>query len=131
MRWIQAVTVLIATCFQSHSVFAQPSAAPNINDVEMGIVKVAAVQVLGYDKTDVPREGYDPTDKMLPYIDRAGDDNAQLVVFPEYVLGRISVPGAETEKISRAAAANKIYVIVGCWEVFQDGTYANTALIQS
>lgn len=58
-------------------------------------VKVAAVQVCGYDKTDVPREGYDPTDALVPYIDKAGKDGAQLVVFPEYVLGRIQVPGAE------------------------------------
>jgi N-carbamoylputrescine amidase len=77
----------------------------------------------------MPREGYDPTEAMVPYIDRAGRDDAQLVVFPEYVLGRIQVPGAETRKIAKAAAANRIYVIVGCWEVHKDGSFANTALI--
>ena len=92
-------------------------------------VKIAAVQVLGYDKSEMPREGFDPTEKILTYIDRAGEDEADVVVFPEYILGRIAVPGAETKRISAAAAANKIYVIVGCWEVFQDGTYANSALI--
>ncbi len=94
-----------------------------------GKVKVAAVQIRGYDKKDVPKEGYDPTDAMVPYIDKAGKDGAQLVVFPEYVLGRIQVPGAETKKIAAAAAANHIYVIVGCWEVYGNGTFANTALI--
>ena len=45
---------------------------------------------------------------IVPYIDKAGKDNAQLVVFPEYVLGRIPVPGPTTKKISAAAAANSI-----------------------
>lgn len=92
-------------------------------------VKVAAVQILGYDKTEVPRPGYDPTEAMLPYINKAGKDGAQLVVFPEYVLGRIPVPGPATKKISQAAAANRIYVIVGCWEVYDDDSFANAALL--
>jgi predicted amidohydrolase len=92
-------------------------------------VKVAAVQMLGYDKTDLPRPGFDPSEAVVPYIERAAREGAQLVVFPEYLLGRISVPGPQTERIARAAAAGKIYVIVGCWEVFQDQTYANTALL--
>jgi len=92
-------------------------------------VKVAAVQILGYDKTDVPRSGYDPTEAIIPYIDKAGKDGAQLVVFPEYVLGRIPVPGPTTERISQAAAANHIYVIVGCWQVYDDRSFANAALL--
>jgi len=93
------------------------------------LVKVAAVQISGYDKGDPPRDNFDPTDAIVPYIHRAGHDEVQLVVFPEYVLGHIPVPGPTTEKISAAAAANKIYVIVGCWEVYGDGTFANTALV--
>jgi len=93
------------------------------------IVKVAAVQICGYDKTDVPRQGYQPAEVMVPYINKAGEDGAQLVVFPEYVLGRISVPSPSTERISKAAAANRIYVIVGCWEVYDDGSFANAALL--
>ncbi len=92
-------------------------------------VKVAAVQMLGYDKTDLPRPGFDPSAAMVPFIERASKDGAQLVVFPEYLLGRISVPGPQTERIARAAAAGKIYVVVGCWEVFDDGSFANTALL--
>jgi predicted amidohydrolase len=92
-------------------------------------VKVAAVQIDGYDKGDVPRDGYDPASEFVAYIDRAAGDGAQLVVFPEYVLGRISVPGPETSKIAAAAKANSIYVIIGCWEVFRDDTFANTALV--
>lgn len=92
-------------------------------------VKVAAVQISGYDKGDLPREGYDPAQAIVPYIHRAGKDGAQLVVFPEYVLGRIPVPGPATKKIAAAAAKNRIYVIVGCWELYDDGEYANTALV--
>jgi predicted amidohydrolase len=93
------------------------------------LVKIAAVQIKGYDKCDLPREGYDPTAAIVPYIDRAGKDGAQLVAFPEYVLGHIRVPGPVTERISAAATANHIYVIVGSWEDNADGTFADTALI--
>lgn len=92
-------------------------------------IKVAAVQMLGYDKTDVPRPGFDPSDSVVRYIERAAKGGAQLAVFPEYLLGRISVPGPQTERIGKAVAASRIYVIVGCWEVSKDGSFANTALL--
>lgn len=92
-------------------------------------VKVAAVQISGYDKGDLPEKGKDVSATLVPYIDRAGKDGAALVVFPEYVLGHIPIPGPGTRRISAAAAANRIYVIVGCWEVEDSTTYANTALI--
>lgn len=93
------------------------------------LVKVAAVQINGYDKGDLPRDGYDPASRLIPYIDRAGRDKAQLVVFPEYVLGHISVPGDETNRIAAAARKNSISVIVGCWEELPNGEFANAALI--
>lgn len=108
----------------TRSVVAQKPVALNRD-----LVKVAAVQINGYDKGELRRDGYQPEDSYVPYIDRAGKDGAQLVVFPEYVLGHISVPGPETTKISAAAKANSIYVAVGCWEVFADETFANTILI--
>lgn len=92
-------------------------------------LKVAAVQMLGYDKTDVPRPGFDPSEAVVRYVDKAAKDGAQLVVFPEYLLGRISVPGPQTERIAKAAAAGHVYVVVGCWEVFEDGSFANAALL--
>ena len=112
--WLLAVAVL--TCVGA------PAGADDA-------VKIAAVQVSGYDKGDLPREGYDPTAKLVPYIERASADGAELVVFPEYVLGHIRVPGAETETLAAAAKAGGIYVVVGCWEEFDDGTFANTALL--
>jgi predicted amidohydrolase len=92
-------------------------------------VKVAAVQVSGYDKVFVPDLKIDALGKAISYIDRAAHDSAQLVVFPEYYLGRISIPGKETDALSEAVARNHIYLIVGSWEVFNDGTFANAALL--
>ena len=103
--------------------------ADDSNGLNRDLVRVAAVQISGYDKGDLPREGFDPASQLIPYIDRAGKDEAQLVVFPEYVLGHITVPGPETERISAAAKANSTYVIVGCWEGLADGKFANSALI--
>ncbi len=111
----------------ARSAMAEPTVRPVGRQSSQ--VKVAAVQILGYDKTDVPRPGFDPSEAVVRYIAKAAQDGAQLVVFPEYLLGRIAVPGPQTEAIARAAAAGKIYVIVGCWEVDQDESFANTALL--
>ncbi len=92
-------------------------------------VKVAAVQIRGYDKTDLPRADYEPSEAIVRYIHRAGKDGTQLVVFPEYILGRISIPCPATERIAKAAAASRIYVVVGCWELSPDGSFANAALL--
>jgi len=92
-------------------------------------VKVAAVQVSGYDKTIMPGLEIDAVGKAIPYIERAARDSAELVVFPEYFLGRISIPGKETRALSGAVAKHGIYVIIGCWEVFEDGSFANAALL--
>jgi predicted amidohydrolase len=122
---IQFVVTITGVC----AALAGSAIADEPSQVNRDLVKVAAVQISGYDKGDIPREGYDPADQLIPYIDRAGKDHAQLVVFPEYILGHISVPGPSTEKLAAAAKANSIYVIVGCWEVFADDSFANTALI--
>ncbi len=103
----------------------QPSAGAELPDR----VKVAAVQITGYTKSYRPRSGYDPAEAILKYIEKAAADGAQLVVFPEYHLGRIRVPSPVTERIGRAAAQHEIYVIVGCWELLEDAEFANTALL--
>ncbi|MBC8354061.1 MAG: carbon-nitrogen hydrolase family protein [Planctomycetes bacterium] len=118
------VLVAILAAGLNATAIGEPPALPNRD-----LVKVAAVQISGYDKGDSPRDGYDPVAPIIPYIDRAGKDGSQLIVFPEYVLGHIPVPGNSTKRISAAAAENNIYVIVGCWEVYDDETFANTALV--
>jgi predicted amidohydrolase len=121
-------TTVIHVVFVSVFVFLTLPASGGEQE-RLAQVKVAAVQILGYDKSDVPRPGFDPSKAVVQYIHKAATDGAQLVVFPEYLLGRISVPGPQTEQISKAAATGHIYVIVGCWEVFKDGSFANTALL--
>ena len=92
-------------------------------------VKVAAVQVSGYDKGELPREGFDPTAKLLPYIERAGKEKVDLVVFPEYVLGHIKINGPECQRIAKAAKRHALYVVVGCWEQLEKEKYANAILV--
>ena len=92
-------------------------------------VKVAAVQISGYDKTLTPGLVIDAVGKAISYIERASRDSAELVVFPEYYLGRVSIPGDETRALAAAAAKHGIYVIIGSWEVFEDGSFANAALL--
>lgn len=93
--------------------------------------RVAAVQITGPWMWRVPiSPDNDPADLLVPYIERAAADGADLVVFPELYLGMFRVPSPQTEKISAAARANNINVIVGCFEVFDDeGNYANSTLI--
>ena len=49
------VYFLVIGCFASRFAMAEWP----VNS-EQDVVKVAAVQISGYDKCDVPREGYDP-----------------------------------------------------------------------
>ncbi len=86
-------------------------------------VKISAVQISGYDKTVTPGLKVEAAENAVKYIYQAARDTAQLVVFPEYYLGRIKVPGEETKMISEAAAKNNIYVIIGSWEVIDDSTF--------
>ena len=129
MPAISILNSFVAGFLSGSLLVSEAVAAEPVRTKQLDLVKVAAVQISGYDKGDLPRPGYDPTDAIIPYIHRAGKDGAQLVVFPEYVLGRISVPGPSTKKLAAAAAENRIYVIVGCWELDDDGSFANTALI--
>ncbi len=49
------------------------------------------------------------------------------MVFPEYLPGRVTIPGPQTGRIAGAAA--EIYVVVGRRKVFEDEKYANTAIL--
>ena len=88
-------------------------------------VKVAAVQLFWPGKEGEP----DPVKSIVEYIDRAGKEDVQLIVFPEYLLGRFKVPSPQTKAVAEAAKRNNIYVIAGGWEEFENGEYANTAFL--
>jgi predicted amidohydrolase len=117
------IGLVIGTVFCGHGFSASPT------DSLPRTVKVAAVQISGYDKAELPRENYQPAGGFVEYIDRAGKDGVELIVFPEYVLGHIRVPGTQTQLISSAAKRNGIYVVVGCWEMLENGDYANSAIL--
>ena len=93
------------------------------------LVKVVAVQLTGYTKCFRARADYDPSDAIIDYTKKAASDGAQLVVFPEYHLGRMQVPSAATDRIGQAAAEHSICVIVGCWELLENEEFANAALV--
>ena len=94
-------------------------------------VRVAAVQMEGtwmwQGNDDAPKA---TTDQVIEFIDRAGKDQADLVVFPELLLGKFKVPNETTLRIGEAAARNHLYVIAGCFEILDEaGNYGNSALI--
>jgi predicted amidohydrolase len=96
-------------------------------------VKIAAAQVSIHTTTTV--------EEMVSFIDRAGEDGAQLIVLGEYILGEFPsddpLEADAAGRVSEAARRNEIYVIVGGWEEFEPGAYAarqprafaNTALV--
>jgi len=106
----------------------KPMTAAQINQKS---ARVAAVQINGPWNWQIPTtKANDTAAAIVPYIDRAGKDKADLVVFPELYLGMFRVPSPQTEAISEAAKRNNIYVMVGCFEVVNDkGDYGNSTLI--
>ncbi len=94
-------------------------------------VKVAAVQITGPWQWQVPTgKDNDTAAPLIPYIDRAGAEKVDLIVFPELYLGMFRVPSPQTKAIAAAAKRNQIYVMVGCFEVINEkGEYGNSTLI--
>ncbi len=94
-------------------------------------VKVAAVQMSGnwiwQGNDDMPKK---TAETVVNYIDRAGSQGIDIIAFPELLLGKFRVPCVITDKIGEAAARNKLYVLVGCFEIINDeGDYRNTILL--
>ena len=122
---LPGISLLFLFVFMGDTFHVNGQSSKNLPD----FVKVAAVQINGHDKPLLPRLEIDDVGKAVLYIEKAAKDSAQLVVFPEYYLGWITIPGKETMAISEAAARNSIYVIIGSWEVFNDSSFANAALL--
>ena len=57
-------------------------------------VKVAAVQMLGYDKTDLPRPDCDPTETVIRYVQRAAEDGGAVSGLPRVSPGTHNRPRA-------------------------------------
>ena len=115
---------------------ASPEPATQIRPLATGQIarktaRVAAVQITGPWNWQVATGAHnDPAKAIIPYIDRAGKDQADLVVFPELYLGMFQVPSPQTEAIAAAAKRNNVYVMVGCFEIIDAaGNYGNSTLI--
>lgn len=78
-------------------------------------------------------------DKLIANIDKAGNEKAELIVLPEYVIGPETLKplSPNLQLISQAAIRNNIYVVVGVWQDLKPGGFArkekdafsNTAVI--
>ena len=101
-------------------------------------VRVAVAQMAI--KPDELKPGQDTVDALLPWIKRAADQKADLIVFPEYLLGAFHLPDALTDKLCAVAKTNNMSIIVGGWEFLPGvkiqhpptpNTYANSVLVIS
>lgn len=82
--------------------------------------------------------GRDRVDPLLPWMDRAVAEKADLLVFPEYLLGAFHLPDALIDKLRAEVRKRGINVIVGGWEYHPGAvikhppdpqTYSNTVLV--
>lgn len=86
------------------------------------------------------KPGQDTVDLLQPWITRAAAEKADLLVFPEYILGAFHLPDTLTDKLCAAAKAANLNIIVGGWEFLpgikiqqppEPYTYANCLLVVS
>ena len=119
----------IKTATAATMMSAMPMTAKGKDTRTVDNVLVTAVQLDGYDKVGNIKSGLDPVEVLMPYIERAGEDKTDLLVFPEYHLGRVRIPGPETERIGEAVRKQGINVIVGSWELLENDNFANAALL--
>jgi predicted amidohydrolase len=89
-------------------------------------------------KAEALKAGEDTVDALSPWMKRAVAEKADLLVFPEYVLGDFHLPDRLTDKLCQEAKRHDLNVIVGGWERLpgtalehppKPGTYANTVLV--
>ena len=101
-------------------------------------VRVAVAQMTI--KRDELKPGQDTVDALVPWMQRAAAEKADLLVFPEYLLGDFQLPDKLTDKLCEAAKRFNLNVIVGGWEYLpghkiqhppEPGTYANSVLVVS
>jgi len=100
-------------------------------------VRVAAVQLT---ITPEDLEDGDAVDVLAPYMARAKEDGADLIVFPEYLFGNFHLDGPLVSRFLAAAREFDVNAIVGGWETLPGheiqhpkvpGTYANTLVVAS
>lgn len=99
-------------------------------------VRVAVAQIT-ISKESLP-PGQTTVDALTPWVARASQEGADLIVFPEYLLGDFRLPDPLTDQLCGLAQKHRMNVIVGGWEYLPGheirhpplpGTYANTLLV--
>ena len=95
-------------------------------------IKVAAVQM---NATGTQAE---VLETLRPYVERAGKEGVDLIVFPEYVLGDFKISDTLTNGLCALAKKHHLNLIAGGWQTLGDypithpkepGAYANCALV--
>lgn len=106
-------------------------AAPTKDTVR---VSVAQMNISG---SEIPA-GKDRVDMLIPWMDKAVADKADLLVFPEYLLGQFHLTDPVIVKLSAEAKRRDLNVIVGGWECKpgtaikhppDPGSYSNSVLV--
>ena len=77
-------------------------------------VRVAVAQITL--KREEFKPGQDTVDSLVPWMQRAAVEKADLLVFPEYLLGDFHLPDKLTDKLCESAKRLNLNVIVGGWE---------------
>jgi predicted amidohydrolase len=116
------------------SASAQTAVTPLLRSKDSVRVSVAQMNITETELTS----GKDRVDALLPWMDKAVGEKADLLVFPEYLLGPFHLPDPLIEKLSAEVKKRKINVIVGGWE-YKPGavithppapqTYSNAVLV--
>ena len=112
--------------------------APSIKPLERSKDKVrVSVAQITIDEKKLAK-GETTVDKLIPWMEKAAGEKADLLVFPEYLLGSFHLQDELIKQLCDAARTHKLNVIVGGWEFEpgekivqppRPGTYANSILV--
>ncbi len=131
------ILFLMLIVFVCAATFAVESGAPPVAPLTMqkDTARIAVAQIM-FD------EEWLKENQLLtayrPHVERAAAEGADLIVFPEYLLGNFKIPDAKTDAVCALARDNNINLIAGGWEFLEDhpitappveNTFANSTLI--
>lgn len=130
MRRINYTLLMAGLILSAVAMAESPKLSPLKQSKEK--IRVAAVQL------DAQGTAQEVLAVLAPHVERAGAEQADLIVFPEYVLGSFKIPDATTDGLCALAKKHNINVIAGGWEFLDEhpvawppepGTYANSGLV--
>ena len=125
-------TIIAGLLVYSGTVFISAAAPPRT--AESVRVSVAQMNIIGSEISP----GKDRVDMLVPWMDKAVSEKADLLVFPEYLLGQFHLTDPIIVKLCGEAKRRNLNVIAGGWECKPDiaithppeaGTYSNSVLV--